>query len=177
MTMKTINESRHEVLNKILAELEEQMLAAQLSDAQDEESVEVLRVVFDEMGFDSEDGAIGEFFFMPVGGEEDSVQHFVASVTVADDIKEENKGKLYEALAIINNYLPCGAFVLDGKRSILSYRLTVPLPMGLSADQLYEEVNIVMGNAVAITDQYTDLLLKVNFDGMEVDEVLEALGI
>ena len=42
------------------------------------------------------------------------------------------------------------------------YRLTVPLPAGLGKDQLYDEMNIVLTNALVSADMYMDLLLKVN---------------
>ena len=39
-----------------------------------------------------------------------------------------------------------------------------------------EEVDICMGNAIAVCDRYADLLLKVLDGEMDKDTVMEALG-
>ena len=40
----------------------------------------------------------------------------------------------------------------------------------------FQEVDICMGNAIAVCDRYADLLLKVLDGEMDKDAVMEALG-
>ena len=55
--------------------------------------------------------------------------------------------------------------------------MTTPLPIGLSKDALYEQVNICMGNSVAVTDQYCDLVLRVNAGVLDIPDMLKEMGI
>ena len=50
------------------------------------------------------------------------------------------------------------------------------MPVALTKEALREEVDICMGNAIAVCDRYADLLLKVLDGEMDKDAVMEALG-
>ena len=57
-------------------------------------------------------------------------------------------------------------------KRFLTFHLGVPLDMNLGKEELYEEMNIVMSNAVAICDTHMDLVLKV-LDGEETIEYVK----
>ena len=56
------------------------------------------------------------------------------------------------------------------------YKLVTPMPVALTKEALREEVDICMGNAIAVCDRYADLLLKVLDGAMDKDAVMEAMG-
>lgn len=170
-------EERHEILERIKDEMTEEFFAAHLSAPDDENDVEVLRVLFEDMGFDNEDGAIGEFLFAPFKSEEDEVQYFISAVTVADDLNPKQLPLLYKAMSILNFYMPCGSFSIDSTEKILAFKLATPLPIELAGDGLYDQVNICMGNAVAVTDQFCDLLLRIDAGELDIDGMKEELGL
>ncbi len=177
MEKEKILQARHGVMLQVEEELQGDLIPALLLEAGENKDTEVLRVIFDEMGFDNEDGATGEFFFAPPGSEEDAVAHFVSSITVADDISGDHIGELYAAMAGLNCYLPCGTFGVTRGGSILLYKLVTPMPMELTGEALKDQVDICMGNAVAVCDQYADLLLRVLAGDMDREGMFEALGI
>lgn len=130
----------------------------------------------DRRGRRDRDGALGEFFFLPVGSEQDTVGHFIASITLTDQYDMERSPELYAAMAILNTYIPCGAFSVSRDETVLMYKLVTPMPVALTKEALREEVDICMGNAIAVCDRYADLLLKVLDGEMDKDAVMEALG-
>ncbi len=177
MDKERIIKARHDVMMQVEAEFQEELIPALITEVGENKETDVLRVIFDEMGFDNEDGATGEFFFAPLGSEEDTVAHFVSSITIADDISGDHLGELYAAMAGLNCYLPCGSFGVTRGGSILLYKLVIPLPVELTGEALKNQVDICMGNAVAVCDQYADLLLKVLAGEMDREGMFEALGL
>lgn len=177
MIKEKLTGERHDILQKICDEMNEELFAAKLYEEEGDNKLEILRILFDDIGFDNEDGVVGEFLFLPLVSEEDEVQYFTAAMTIADVIPQENLSKLYEAIAVLNFYIPCGAFSIDKNKQVLAYKMTNPIPIALTGDALYEQVNVSMGNAVAITDQYCDLILRVNAGELEVEDMLEEIGV
>lgn len=177
MNIKELEKIRHEILKQIKDEMTAEFFAVHLNKKEKEEDAEILRVLFDELGYETEEGALGEFAFLPVYSEEEKVQYFSSAIIIADTIVEQNLSKLYEAMSTINFYIQCGAFCIDKDKQILAYKMTTPLPIGLSKDALYEQVNICMGNSVAVTDQYCDLVLRVNAGVLDIPDMLKEMGI
>ena len=64
----------------------------------------------------------------------------------------------------------------ETKETVLMYKLVTPMPVALTKEALREEVDICMGNAIAVCDRYADLLLKVLDGEMDKDAVMEAMG-
>ena len=164
MDIEKIKSDRHELLERLQAALQEELVACELREAENEGEPEILRVVFDELGQDNEDGALGEFFFLPPGSEEDEVQHFSAVLTIADDIDKSKLPELYEAMSHINYEIPCGSFCIDKEGENLVYRLTTPLPTAVEGDELFNQMNVCMANALVSADMYMDILVKINED-------------
>lgn len=176
MEIEKILQARHEVMQQVAEELQDELIPAFLREGGEKKETDILRVIFDKLGFANEDGAMGEFFFTSIGSEEDSVAHFVSCITIADDYPEEHISELYAAMAGLNCYLPCGTFGLT-RGGILLYKLVTPIPMELAGEALKNQVDICMGNAIAVCDQYADLLLKVLDGDMDRERMFEALGI
>ena len=162
---KTMRE-RHELLERLRDSLQEELVICEILEAENENEPEVLRVLFDSLGQDNEEGILGEFFFFPLGSDEDAVQHFSAVLTIADEIDKDKLPGLFETMSHINFSVPCGSFCIDQEGEVLIYRLTTPLSVNMKGDELFEQMNICMTNAIICTDMYVDILLQgVNGDG------------
>ena len=177
METEKILQARHEVMLQVADELQDELIPAILREGGENKDTDVLRVAFDQLGFANEDGAMGEFFFASTGGEEAEVAHFVSCITIADDFSDEHISELYAAMAGLNCYLPCGTFGVTRGGSILLYKLVTPIPMELTGEALKKQVDICMGNAIAVCDQYADLLLSVLAGEMDREGMFEALGL
>lgn len=177
MDKEKILQERHDIFREIQDELRDELIAASIMKGGVGDDTEVLRVIFPDMGYENEDGGVGEFFFAPFSEGEDEVTHFVSAITLADNYPTENVQKMIGLMAALNCYLPCGCFCVNRDGSVLLYKLVNPLPMELSGDALKEQMNICMGNAVAVCDQFSDLLFRVMEGEMEPEEVFDAIGI
>ena len=177
MEKEKILQARHDVMQQVAEELQDELIPAMLREGGEEKDTDVLRVIFEKLGFANEDGAMGEFFFASIGSEEDTVAHFVSSIIIADDFSDEYIQEFYAAMAGLNTYLPCGTFGVTRDGGILLYKLVTPIPMELTGEALKNQVDICMGNAIAVCDQYADLLLRVLDGDMDREGMFEALGI
>lgn len=166
---KTMRE-RHELLERLRDSLQEELIICEILEAENENEPEVLRVLFDELGQDNEEGVLGEFFFFPPGSDEDEVQHFSAVIAVADEIDKSKLPQLFEAMSYINFRIPCGSFCVDEEGEVLVYRLTTPFSAQMKGDDIYGQMNICMTNALICTDMYMDILLQI-LEGSETADL------
>ena len=173
--IEKMSQERHELLIRLQDSLREEMIACETLEPENKEEPEILTVVLDSFGDEEREGGAGEFFFLPMSSEEDMVQYFCAVLTLADDIPGENLTALFEAMSYINFVLPCGSYCIDKNRSFLTYKLTVPLPIGLCGDALYEQMNICVSNAVNTADTFSDVLIKIAY-GEATEDLKELLG-
>ncbi len=171
MDIGTIIQERHELLERLRDSLQEQLVISEIRGAENEGEPEVLRVVFDQLGQDNEEGVLGEFFFLPPISGEDEVQHFSAVLTIADDIDKSRLPELFRAMSYINFRIPCGSFCIDQDEEVLIYRLTTPLPARLRDEDMFDQMNICLTNALISADMYLDILLKI-LTGSDPEEAL-----
>ncbi len=87
---------------------------------------------------------------------------FTAVITISDDLDKDYLPALVEAISYANFQLPAGCFSVDYTHSFLCFRLAAPLPVALSGDALFEEMNVVAATAVALADSHFSLLLDVS---------------
>lgn len=169
MDLEKKYQERHELLAQMQDELEEGLIACELTEPEEIESEEqgevtipeMLHVVVDGLG---EEGMIGEFFFQPLGDETDKVQYFTVLLTLADELKEEKLPALFEAMSYANVRVLCGAFYVDEDKEFLFYKMTIPLPVDLSRDDLYKQMNIAVGNSIAAASEYREQLVELACD-------------
>ena len=178
LDIKKIEAMRHEVLQQICDDLNEDLVASAIRTAEDigvEGAPEMLTVIFDEIGL-SHDDALGEFYFYPVGTDEDVTGFLSCVITLSEELQTEHLDKLYEALSVLNFHILSGSFGVSADRKFLSYKLCVPYPLSMGKDELYDFVNIVTGNAVTMADQWADMVLRIAEGEGSVDDVTDALG-
>ena len=169
-------QERKELLERMKESLQDDLIACEVAEREMEGVPVVLNVILDTLAKDdAEEGAFGEFFFDPIASEEDEIQHFSCVITLMDDLPQEHLPELFEALAYINFILPCGRYCIDKDRSFLAFRLTVPLPMELSGDALFDQMNICMANAVAGADIFLEPLVQLASGEITLDEVKEII--
>jgi len=167
-----MTEERHELLTRMRDSLQEELIACDIRQPENEGEPEILMAVIDGIGESGEmEGTIGEFYFIPPSSKEDTVQHFCATLTIADELKEEFLPPLFEAMSYVNFNIPCGSFSVDKDRSMLSFRLVTPLSAGLSGEDLLLQMNISMANAFASADLYADELIKVSGGEKTVEDI------
>ena len=178
MNKEKILAERKELMERLADELQDNLIAAMIKENETEEEEEdpvILSVLLDELGSGREE-AFMECCFTPLTSEEDAVQFFTSVITLSDDLDRDYLPALIESVSYINFQIPCGSFHVDKTHSFLCFRLAAPLPIEQNGDALYKEINILTGNAVAIVDQYFDLLLDVSRGKARLEDVLEVLG-
>ena len=175
MNKEEILKDRRELLDRMCEALNDELIAAMIREPEAENEPPILRIVLDDMGYEGDAQALGECFFLPLP-DDSPVQHFSSVITIADDLEGANFADLFEAMSYINYALPCGNYAIDKDRQFLSFMITAPLPIELSGEDLYKEIDAVIGNSIALCDVHMDMLLKVMEGKMTVDEVKEMLG-
>ena len=175
MNISEKKQERHELLESMEDDLQKDLIAAKLNTPEEENGHEILSVMYDALGME-EDPVFGEFYFLDIPDEEAEVQHFCATLTLADDVESEHLPELFEAMSYINAALPCGSYRVDMDKKFLSFHLAVPLSIDMDKEALYEEMHIVLANAISICDVYMDLILKIMAGTETLDYVKEVLN-
>lgn len=142
---------------------------------QEEGAPEMVSAVLDEIG-DTDQEILGDFFFQPLLGEEDTTQYFSVVITITDMIPEERLSELYEAISYVNFSLPAGNFCIDKDHRFFCYVLSVPLPMEMEDTALFTEMDLAAGNAFAIADAHIGILTDVLNGKENADGVVAFLG-
>ena len=178
MDKEKILAERQELMNRLQDEFQNNLIPAMIQEKQNEEDEDepvILNVLLDELGSGKEE-AYMECCFRPLATEDDGVQYFTTVITFSDNLEKAYLPAVIESVSYINFEIPCGSFHVDKSHTFLCFRLTAPLPIALEGDALYEEMDIITGNAVAVADTYFDLLLDVSQGAATVEDVIEYLG-
>ncbi len=168
MDKEAILKERSELLVKMEKDLKEDLIAAAIRKPENDDEPEILTVLFDALGTEGEEVA-GEFFFSTIESDEDTVQYFTSVMTIAGELPEEQLPAIYEALNYINFMIPCGSFAVDSNHAYLIYRMSAAMSMNVTGEALYEQMNVIMGNAVAVVDGFIDLIMAI-LEGRETIE-------
>ncbi len=175
--IKEIEKMRHSVLEKVEQELNDALIAAEIrspENLEDNMGIEILTVLFDELGV-GPDEAVGEFFFYPLGSEDDVTGILGCVFTIADEINQAVLPQLYEAISILNFHILTGSFAIDKDKNLLVYRQCVPYPLSMTEEMLYEFVNTVTGNATLILDRWMDMVLRIAEGEAGLEDILDVL--
>ncbi len=175
MDIKELIKEREELLNRLKEELNGELIASDIRKAQKKEEPDILRVIFDDMGMEGTEQVLGEYFFLPFSGDEPSAHHFMAVLTIADDLENAPMEALFEAMSYINSVLPCGAYNIDREKKFLTFKMTLPVSVDLETEDIYREMNLMMGNSLALVDVHMDLLLKLIDGDIDIEYVKEAI--
>ena len=174
MDKEALLQKRHDLLVRLNDSLQEEMIPSIITEPEEENAPEIVTVLLDEIGMDGNEAA-AEFFFRPLMEDDDEVQYFACVITLLDELDEANLPTLYEAMSAINFLLPCGSFAVSIDKQTLAFRLTAPVSTEMGEDELYDEMNIVLGNALTFVDLYVDVLVDVAEGNATMEDVLEAL--
>lgn len=175
MDIKKIEERRHELLTNLCEELNEAQIAAVVRN--DEGAPEMISAILDEIGDpDEELEILGDFYFRPINSEEDTAQAFMCVITITDELPEDRMAEFFEAMSYVNFTLPAGCFSVDKDHKFFCYVLSSLMPMELTDDLVYREMDIAAGNAFVIADKYIPILCDVLNGTVGADGVVEFLG-
>ncbi len=173
MVITEIENRRHELLEALSQELNDAQIAAVVR--KDEGAPEMVSAILDELG-DEDMVVMGDFFFRQPETEDDGAQSFLSVLTIADDIPPERLPALYEAMSYVNFNVPAGCFAIDKDHRFLCYVLSTLMPADLEQEALFREMDLAVGNAMAISDTYIGILADVLSGTIEADGVVEFLG-
>ncbi len=173
MDIKEIEARRHELLEGLCKDLNDEQIAAVI--IKDEGAAEMVRAILDELG-DEDNPVEGEFFFRPVQSDDDAAWIFMSVFTISNELPQERLPELYEAMSYINFNLPCGSFSIDKDHRFFCYVLSSMIPEDMVDEELYREMDIAVGNAFVIADSYIGILSDVLNGKIGADGVVEFLG-
>ncbi len=171
MDIKKFNEMRHEILSDVEKEFAQDLIPARLTEEND---IPVLNVLM--TGYEEElEETTGEFFFMP-SSPDDEIQYFVNFITIFDSVPQENIDELCVAVAMINTYVPVGAFAIDFGAGSLVYKLSYPMPVDIPAETVKENVDITMECTFMAVSDMGYLLTEVAEGVRSAANVLEMIA-
>ncbi len=146
------NETRKEILMLMEEGFDAQgVAAAVIGKGADEAPVDILSVIHTEIeGLGGP--ARGRYYFPEYEGP-DNVQFFTCAIELSDPLDEKKEAVINRVCAEVNPGLVCGAFMVYPEVGLV-YNLSFPLIEDLSEAELFDQVNISVGNALAQAAAY-----------------------
>ena len=164
---------------KLLEQLEqrfaEQQLLTQWQLREDNGMTDILYVDHNGVGSDG-DEVLGSYYFLPPDQGEPLMHRFIMGMTVTEELHSWNLDLIREAVAEINYLLPVGAFVIDHKKSTLTYRLGIPFLPDEPAERMMELIGYYLVETMQYVSLWIDALLYLNegrISYAEFDEYLK----
>ena len=175
MNIDKILDMRHELLERFTEELNDNLTPAGIIEVTTEDEPESVEFMITDLA-NANDEVRGYVFFDLPHTEDDEVQHVTCLFTLFEELPKENLPTLYEAVCYINFALPYGGFAIDTGNRFLSYKLCVPLDMGMEKEALYDEITILAGNATEAVSTFFKVLSNVVDGSWDIEKVVDYLG-
>ena len=175
MTKEKILELQKKVFCTIEMENKEELIPTVLKSADDSFPIDVLSMIVYDLG-NEESECMGEFAFLNID-EQEELQTLTGVVTLTDNISMEHFGELLEAINALNYYIPYGNFSVSRSDKNLVYKISSPIPVSLSEDQLYAQVELFISNSFLMVDKYIDILFDIASGTKKADIVYEITGV
>ena len=99
--------------------------------------------------------ARGRYYFPEFEIAADNVQYFTCAIELSEPLTKKDTTALSKICNEINPTLVCGSFVIYPGVGLV-YNLTIPIIERLTEDELFEQINITIGNAIAMTEAFID---------------------
>lgn len=173
MKKETLSRIQRQALEKLKDLLLQAGLDPEWNDAEEAGLPDSIMVLHTDLG-EGKANALGEYYFFPSVEDEPEQQRFIVTLTVADDVTQENAELLKRAISRINYELPFGAFVMDPKEELLSYRYTSICDADTPQEQLLSMMNYNITTALYLTAQWVLPILELQA-GMRTYEEFLAL--
>ena len=149
------NNKRRAVLEMMAAGFNSRGTTATLIDKDADGAVcDILSVMHENIA--AKDGAArGRYYFPEYDFAADNVQYLTCAIELSGPLAKKDVTAVNKTCGEVNPELVCGAFmVYEGVG--LVYELTVPIIETLSEGELFEQVNITIGNAIAMAGAYAE---------------------
>lgn len=161
MYKKMIKEFQDKILEDLKNELESYEVPAVIRKKEEGLPTDILTTLHREMGAKS-DEVMGEYYFMPITGDNVDVHCFTVSLSLSEELSEDKVDIIEEAIRILNYYMIDGYFLISPDKTTLIYRCTAMFKIDLPYDRGMEMIQIVIGVALQTVDKWVKELLDLD---------------
>ncbi len=116
---------------------------------------DILSVVHEGIKTKSGEAVRGRYYFPEYDFAADNVQYLTCAIELSGPLSAKEAEKANAICGQVNPELPCGAYMVY-KDLGLVYNLSVPISESLDEGDLFEQVNITIGNAIAMAGAYAE---------------------
>ena len=114
--------------------------------------------------------------YRPLQTADDEAWLFMSVITLSNEVPAERLPALYEAMSYVNFNLPAGRFSIDKDHRFFCYVLSSLIPGDMENADIFREMDMSVGNAFAISDQYIGILSDVLNGKTDVEGIVDFLG-
>ena len=161
MDKTAIKEFQDKILEDLKKEMESYEIPVVLRKKEEGLPTDILTTLHREMGAKS-DEVMGEYYFMPITGDNADVYCFTVSLSLDDDLSEDKVDIMQEAIRTLNYYMIDGNFLISPDKTTLIYRCTAMFKIDLPYDRGMEMIQIVIGVALQTVDKWVKELLDLD---------------
>ncbi len=155
--MTEVMKKRSEIITQLEQEFTEELIPVRVT--VEEGDTQVLHILLEEFSMEGVT-ALVDCFFLP-NEEDEDLQVFTTVMTLAEEIPEERAGELASAVAILDFFLPVGAFAIDPVGRRLVYKSSRVMEISLAQEEMAQQADLAIGVAIQVAEQYTPFLIDI----------------
>ncbi len=172
MDKTVIKEFQDKILEDLKKEMESYDVPTVLRKKEEGLPTDILTTLHREMG-PKADEVMGEYYFMPITGDNADVHCFTVSLSLSEELSEDNVDVIEEAIRILNYYMIDGYFLISPDKSTLIYRATAMFKIDLPYERGMEMIQIVIGVALQVVDRWVNKLLDLDHGAMTLESFIK----
>lgn len=172
MDQVAIKEFQDKILEDLKTELESHEVPTVMRKKEDGLPTDILTTLHREMGAKHDD-VMGEYYFMPITGDNVDVHCFTVSLSLSEDLPEDKVDVIQDAIRTLNYYMIDGTFLISPDKTTLFYRSTALFKIDLPYERGMEMIQIVIGIALQVVDRWVKELLDLERGDMTLEEFMK----
>ncbi|MCD8038038.1 MAG: hypothetical protein LUE96_02990 [Lachnospiraceae bacterium] len=167
--MTELEKKRLDVLEKLKGILEELEVPCAIREPDEGFPMHMLATLHQNIGYMNNE-VMGQFYFLPLEQENQKFHYFTSVMTLDEEVPMERYQDMALAAAMLNFYLPLGAFVAEKDGGILAFKYTSILPMDAGTDEMVSLIDGNIGAALNLTNEYVDPFMRLLNGEITLDE-------
>lgn len=121
MKREDITKRQKNIIQTLAEELKKENDVVELMVADDENPLERVVVEHEDLGM-ANDTVLGQYYYLPGLTDESQMEKFQINILLDEDVEDDKKAIMLQAVAYVNFLLPTGAFTMDPALNTLLFR-------------------------------------------------------
>lgn len=173
MNRTDISNRQTRILQEVAEVLKKEDDVVEFMKADDENPLERVAVEHEDLGV-ANDTVLGQYYYLPGLTDESDIEKFEINILLDDEIDEDKKAIMLQAVAYVNCLLPTGAFFMDPGLDSVSFHRGVNLMTDMEEKSELSMILFEIEEALQTVAMFVAPLLALMYGDIDWDEFIQS---